>query len=55
MTFDGTNLLAMTPHFYRAPAEGRVRAETLETLAVTVEVTLRRFVRDSAATTTTPR
>lgn len=49
------DLLAMTPHFYRAPAEGRVRAETLETLAVTVEVTLRRFVRDSAATTTTPR
>ena len=49
------DLLAMTPHFYQAPAEGRVRAETLETLAVTVEVTLRRFVRDSAATTTTPR
>jgi len=49
------DLLAMTPHFYRVPAEGRVRAETLETLAVTVEVTLRRFVRDSAATTTTPR
>lgn len=49
------DLLAMTPHFYRAPAEGRVRAETLETLTVTVEVTLRRFVRDSAATTTTPR
>ncbi|MEP4995256.1 MAG: putative RNA methyltransferase [Marinobacter sp.] len=49
------DLLAMTPHFYRAPAEGRARAETLETLTVTVEVTLRRFVRDSAATTTTPR
>jgi len=49
------DLLAMTPHFYRAPAERRVRAETLETLTVTVEVTLRRFVRDSAATTTTPR
>ena len=49
------DLLAMTPHFYRAPAEGRIRAETLEILTVTVEVTLRRFVRDSAATTTTPR
>lgn len=49
------DLLAMTPHFYRAPAEGRIRAETLETLTVTVEVTLRRFVRDSAAMTTTPR
>lgn len=49
------DLLAMTPHFYRAPAEGRVRAETLETLTVTVEVTLRRLVRDSSATTTTPR
>ncbi len=49
------DLLAMTPHFYRAPAEGRVRAETLETLTVTVEVKLRRWVRDSAVTTTTPR
>lgn len=49
------DLLAMTPHFYRAPAEGRVRAETLETLTVTVDVTLRRLVRDSSATTTTPR
>ena len=49
------DLLAMTPHFYRAPAEGRARAETLETLTVTVDVTLRRLVRDSSATTTTPR
>jgi 23S rRNA (guanine745-N1)-methyltransferase len=49
------DLLAMTPHFYRAPAEGRVLAEALETLTVTVEVTLRRFVRDSATKTTGPR
>lgn len=49
------DLLAMTPHFYRAPAEGRVRVETLDTLTVTVDVTLRRLVRDSSTTTTTPR
>lgn len=39
------DLLAMTPHLYRASAEGRARAETLEALTVTVEVTLRRLIR----------
>lgn len=39
------DLLAMTPHLYRAPAEGIARAEALETLSVTVDVTLRRFNR----------
>lgn len=34
------DLLAMTPHLYRASAEGRARAEALATLTVTVEVTL---------------
>ncbi|MFO7994481.1 MAG: methyltransferase domain-containing protein [Marinobacter sp.] len=37
------DLLAMTPHLYRASAEGRSRAEALTTLTVTVEVILRRF------------
>lgn len=37
------DLLAMTPHLYRASAEGRSRAEALATLTVTVEVMLRRF------------
>jgi len=34
------DLLAMTPHLYRAPAEGREKAAVLQTLAVTVEVRL---------------
>lgn len=34
------DLLAMTPHFYRAPAEGRLRAARLEILTVTVDVRL---------------
>ena len=34
------DLLAMTPHLYRASAEGRSRAEALATLTVTVEVRL---------------
>lgn len=37
------DLLAMTPHLYRASAEGRSRAEALTTLTVTVDVILRRF------------
>ncbi len=41
------DLLAMTPHLYRASAEGRARAEALETLTVTIEVTLRRFIRQA--------
>jgi len=39
------DLLAMTPHLYRAPAEGREKAARLETLTVTVEVNLTQFQR----------
>ncbi|MDC0664144.1 putative RNA methyltransferase [Marinobacter sp. SS21] len=39
------DLLAMTPHLYRASAEGRARAAALNTLTVTVEVQLRRLQR----------
>lgn len=39
------DLLAMTPHFYRAPAEGRKKAARLETLTVTVDVRLTRLER----------
>ncbi len=38
------DLLAMTPHLYRASAEGRSKAEALTTLTVTVEVRVVRFV-----------
>lgn len=34
------DLLAMTPHYYRASAEGRIKAEALEELTVTVDVRL---------------
>lgn len=37
------NLLAMTPHLYRASAEGRARAAALTALTVTVDVRLSRF------------
>lgn len=37
---DLQDLLAMTPHLYRATAEGRARAAALETLEVTVDVRL---------------
>lgn len=40
-----TDLLAMTPHFYRAPPGGRAKAACLETLTVTVEVRLIRLER----------
>lgn len=40
------DLLAMTPHLYRASAEGRSKAEALATLTVTVEVRVVRFVWD---------
>ncbi|MBZ5487294.1 methyltransferase domain-containing protein [Halomonas aquamarina] len=40
------DLLAMTPHLYRATAEGRARAATLETLSVTIEVKLSKWVRN---------
>jgi len=39
------DLLAMTPHLYRASAEGRDRAAALTALALTVEVRLTRFGR----------
>ena len=37
------DLLAMTPHLYRAPAEGRERAFQLQSLQVTVDVVIRRL------------
>ena len=40
-----TDLLAMTPHLYRAPADGREKAACLEALTVTVEVRLVRLQR----------
>ncbi|MGB4063684.1 MAG: methyltransferase domain-containing protein [Azonexus sp.] len=39
------DLLAMTPHLYRASAEGRARAAALTALAVSVDVRLTRFGR----------
>jgi 23S rRNA (guanine745-N1)-methyltransferase len=39
------DLLAMTPHLYRASAEGRAKAATLTALSVTVDVRLTRFAR----------
>lgn len=42
------DLLAMTPHFYRAPTAGREKAASLQQLTVTVEVRLTRFVRQPA-------
>lgn len=40
------DLLAMTPHLYRASAEGRARAAALTALTLTVDVRLARFARD---------
>lgn len=40
-----SDLLAMTPHLYRAGAEGIERASALDSLAVTVEVRLTRSVK----------
>lgn len=39
------DLLAMTPHLYRASPEGRARAAALETLSLTVDVCLQTFER----------
>lgn len=39
------DLLAMTPHLYRAKAEGLEKAQALDSLTVTVDVVVRRFVR----------
>jgi 23S rRNA (guanine745-N1)-methyltransferase len=41
------DLLAMTPHLYRASAEGRTKAAALTALTVTVEVGLTTFRRDA--------
>lgn len=41
------DLLAMTPHLYRASAEGRARAAALTQLAMTVDVRLTRFGREA--------
>jgi 23S rRNA (guanine745-N1)-methyltransferase len=41
------DLLAMTPHLYRASAEGRAKAAALTRLEVTVDVSLTRFGLDS--------
>lgn len=42
------DLLAMTPHLYRAGAEGRARAAALTALTLTVDVRLARFAREAA-------
>jgi len=42
------DLLAMTPHLYRASAEGRARAEALDSLTVTIDIRLTRFSRLAA-------
>ena len=42
------DLLAMTPHLYRASAEGRAKAAALTALSVTVDVRLTRFGRNAA-------
>ncbi|GAB6874659.1 23S rRNA (guanine(745)-N(1))-methyltransferase [Halomonas shantousis] len=41
------DLLAMTPHLYRASHEGRTRAAALESLTVSVDVRLKRFAREA--------
>ncbi|MHB0775996.1 putative RNA methyltransferase [Halomonas sp. WWR20] len=40
------DLLAMTPHLYRASHEGRTRAAALESLTVSVDVRVKRFARE---------
>jgi 23S rRNA (guanine745-N1)-methyltransferase len=39
------DLLVMTPHLYRASAEGRARAAALTTLSLTIDVRIRRLQR----------
>lgn len=41
------DLLAMTPHLYRATAEGRARAAALTEISLTVDVRLRSLIRDA--------
>jgi len=42
------DLLLMTPHLFRATAQGRARAAALRTLALTVDVRLACLMRDSS-------
>lgn len=42
------DLLTMTPHLYRASAEGRAKAAALTALSLTVDVRLTRFRREAA-------
>ena len=41
------DLLAMTPHLYRASAEGRAKAAALTEIEITVDVRLTCFKRDT--------
>lgn len=43
------DLMTMTPHLYRASAEGRDRLASYKTLTVSVDVRLTRLVRDASA------
>ncbi|MBP5979283.1 MAG: methyltransferase domain-containing protein [Halomonas sp.] len=51
LTLDGkeaiADLLAMTPHLYRASAEGRERAAALETLIVSVDVRVIKWIKNA--------
>ncbi|MFB0936955.1 MAG: methyltransferase domain-containing protein [Propionivibrio sp.] len=40
-----TDLLAMTPHLFRASSEGKARVAALQSLSVTIEVRLTRYAR----------
>lgn len=40
------DLLTMTPHLYRASTEGRAKAAALQSLSITVDVRLTRFIRN---------
>ena len=42
------DLLLMTPHLFRATAQGRARAAALTTLALTVDVRLACLTRDAS-------
>ncbi len=42
------DLLTMTPHLYRASAEGRAKAAALTSLQITVDVRLTRFARQAS-------
>ena len=42
------DLLTMTPHLYRASAEGRAKAAALTALSLTVDVRLTRFRREAS-------